>query len=358
MTASAEACARGCWGSCTTAASTLCAGARCATAAITYEEGIEERIEAPERTDAEFARREESREIRDALRELPQEQSRVIELAYFGGLTHIADRLDARHPRGHRQGTHAPGPREDAHGARRPRRGAAMSPREEELEGCAANAAPYVLGALPEEDCELFRGHLESCAVCREEVAALQLVADALPSVVPRMEPPPELKAQLMATVREEAERSPRAKRAAGRVSFASFGFRPAVGLAGALAVLVLAAIAVLSGGSSSGGGTRVISAEVLAPHATASVRLNAGHAELKIAGMPQSSPNRVYEVWVQRGGAPQPTNALFTVTSAGRATVGVPGNVAGVKQILVTSEPLGGSRVPTRAPVIVAKLS
>ncbi len=63
---------------------------------VIFEEGIEERIEAPERTDAEFARREEAREIRDALEQLPEEQSRVIELAYFGGLTHvqIASMLD------------------------------------------------------------------------------------------------------------------------------------------------------------------------------------------------------------------------------------------------------------------------
>ncbi len=56
---------------------------------IVHEEGIEERLVAPERTDAEFARREEAREIRDALEQLPAEQSRVIELAYFGGMTHV-----------------------------------------------------------------------------------------------------------------------------------------------------------------------------------------------------------------------------------------------------------------------------
>jgi RNA polymerase sigma-70 factor (ECF subfamily) len=56
---------------------------------LIHEEGLEERVAAPERTDLDVARREEAREIRDALDGLPDEQSRVIELAYFGGMTHV-----------------------------------------------------------------------------------------------------------------------------------------------------------------------------------------------------------------------------------------------------------------------------
>src|ERR1700736_297062 len=61
------------------------------------DEGIEERFEAPERTEVEVARRDEGREIRAALDELPEDQSRVIELAFYGGYTHteIAAMLDA-----------------------------------------------------------------------------------------------------------------------------------------------------------------------------------------------------------------------------------------------------------------------
>jgi RNA polymerase sigma-70 factor, ECF subfamily len=58
-------------------------------------EGIEERQQARELTDVEAVRREEAREVRAALSTLPGEQSRVIELAYYGGFTHtqIAEML-------------------------------------------------------------------------------------------------------------------------------------------------------------------------------------------------------------------------------------------------------------------------
>ncbi len=59
------------------------------------DEGIEERFEATERTEVEAVRRDEAREIRGLLDELPEEQRQVIELAYFGGFTHaeIAEML-------------------------------------------------------------------------------------------------------------------------------------------------------------------------------------------------------------------------------------------------------------------------
>src|SRR5919199_2146267 len=61
------------------------------------DEGIEERLEARERTEVEVARRDEARTVRAALDGLPRDQRQVLELAYFGGFTHteIADLLKA-----------------------------------------------------------------------------------------------------------------------------------------------------------------------------------------------------------------------------------------------------------------------
>jgi anti-sigma-K factor RskA len=231
-------------------------------------------------------------------------------------------------------------------------------------EGCGGNAAPYVLGALIEEEYATFVRHMESCAVCREEVAALQVVTAALPASAPQVHAPPELKRQVMASVHEDVRgrRSAESSRATGERSrsHAWFSWRPAlaVGAVAAVAAVVVALVAIGSSTSGSAGGTRVIQAQVIPERASASLNVSGGRAELKIAGMPQSAPGRVYEVWVKRAGGPMPTDALFTVSSGGAATVAVPGGVSGVKEVMVTSEPKGGSRAPTTLPLIVARVS
>jgi RNA polymerase sigma-70 factor, ECF subfamily len=52
------------------------------------DEAVLEREPAEERTEAEALRRETAREVRGALSELPDDQSKVIQLAYFGGFSH------------------------------------------------------------------------------------------------------------------------------------------------------------------------------------------------------------------------------------------------------------------------------
>lgn len=52
------------------------------------DEAVLERRPAQQRTEEEALRRETARNLRGALEELPNEQSKVIELAYYGGFTH------------------------------------------------------------------------------------------------------------------------------------------------------------------------------------------------------------------------------------------------------------------------------
>jgi len=47
-------------------------------------------------------------------------------------------------------------------------------------------------------------------------------------------------------------------------------------------------------------------------------------------------------------GKAPEPTNALFSTSRDGSASVDVPGSLDGVRRVMVTDEPSGGSRSPT----------
>jgi len=223
-------------------------------------------------------------------------------------------------------------------------------------EACGANAAPYVLGALTDAESYAFRRHLETCAVCREEVAALQVVAAALPAAAPQVRAPNELKRRVISAVRDaRRDRASEGRRATRRPSLPALRPRQALAGLAAAAIVALAVIAVVPGG---GGGVRIVRAEVHAPRASAVLRLSGARGDLEIAGMPQTPPGRVYEVWLKGAGAPRPTNVLFTVSSRGEATVGVPGSLASVKDVLVTSEPRGGSQVPTREPVIVARVS
>jgi RNA polymerase sigma-70 factor (ECF subfamily) len=60
------------------------------------DDGLAERVPAAERTETEVERRDDAEHVRSALLELPPDQLRVIELAYFGGFTHsqIAEMLE------------------------------------------------------------------------------------------------------------------------------------------------------------------------------------------------------------------------------------------------------------------------
>jgi anti-sigma-K factor RskA len=217
---------------------------------------------------------------------------------------------------------------------------------------CGGDAAAYVLGALEADEAQAFRKHLESCAVCRDEVMALQQVADALPMAAPQQPVPRGVRRRVLRAVRADARLQSSAMRR--RWQWPSLALeRPAL----ALAATAAAAAAIFAGveiGTSGSSGTRLISASV----GNAEVRVSGSHADLLVRHLPPLAHGRIYEMWLQRGQQPPvSTHTLFTVTKNGTGEVGVPGSVKGVSRLMVTAEPAGGSLAPTTTPVIVASL-
>lgn len=231
-----------------------------------------------------------------------------------------------------------------------------MSSRDPDFD-CAqhVDAAAYVLGALDEP--EAYREHLVTCTTCQEQVAELQAVVDTLPTTVPQARAPRALVARVLASARSEAEllnaAGPEADRPPRRAN--RWRSRPlTLAIAGAIVACAAAGAIVINSGSSPH--QRMISAQIATSiqGAHASLYQIDNRSNLVVSGMPQPALGKIYEVWLNRGGAsPQPTDALFSVTNRGSGSVAVPDNLHGVKEVMVTSEPLGGSARPTSPPLI-----
>jgi anti-sigma-K factor RskA len=224
------------------------------------------------------------------------------------------------------------------------------------------DAAAYVLGALEPEEAQAFARHLEGCQACRDEVASLERVVDALPAAAPQYRAPASLRQRVLEDGREhERQRAQAATPPHGTAPPARrrlrWPSRPVLAGAAALAVALIAVVVIaLSGGGPPA--SRVITATVTGP-GSARVKVVGGRAELILTNFPAPPPGDVYQVWLQRGSAkPSPTRTLFSVTREGAADVGVTGALSGVSRLMVTPERAGGSLVPTHAPVLVAPLA
>ena len=237
-----------------------------------------------------------------------------------------------------------------------------MSRYENPCEG-RDEAAAYVLSALEQQEAERYREHLEGCAECAAEVARLQPVADSLATSVSPAVASEDLRARVMAQVRSEAELLHAAGAGADRPRSARPRWR--LGRAQALVTALALAVGLLIGALALDTGpqaptTHVTAAQLVSmPAGARGVLRQAGsHAELILTGVSQPPRGKIYELWLARAGAaPQATSALFGVTRAGNASVNVPGPLSGVRQVMVTAEPVGGSPHPTGPPVVVAVL-
>ena len=238
----------------------------------------------------------------------------------------------------------------------------------------ADSLGAWLLGALPEDEAEGFRAHLAACADCRADAESLRVAVDALPASAPPAPPPPALKGRVMAIVEREASlleaAGPEADRAAPQrrrrrrrrlPQLAGLNLRPALATALVLLLLVVGGGAALVGREALDQDARVVAARV-DPElggARASLEVDGDRARLVGRRLPAPPAGRVYQVWLDRGGvAPEPTSALFSTRRDGSASVDVPGSLAGVRAVMVTDEPAGGSAKPTGRLILTASLA
>ncbi len=230
------------------------------------------------------------------------------------------------------------------------------------------DAASYVLRAIPDGEWEGYAAHVSSCQTCAAKVQELGFVSDALLNAVPQLSAPPEIRSRIMSVVHAEAELlnaagamadRPIQRESSRRFSLLRLRPWPAAVLAASLLALGIGGGAVLTGSGTAPDPAKTIACAQAPDGASCRMRISADDAKLVVAGLAAPPEGRIYQVWLDRdnGTAPEPTEALFSVRK-GRASVDVPGNLTGVKQVLVTDEPLGGSEVPTRQPVIAASVT
>jgi anti-sigma-K factor RskA len=234
------------------------------------------------------------------------------------------------------------------------------------------NVGSYVLHALPDDEYRDFTSHLDECPDCRREIADLQMAADALPLATDQIAPPPELKDRIMAVVRAEAElltaagaRADEPPPAEPRTERRRWWSRPllslrplpAAGLATAVLALGVAGGALLTGGDD----TRTVPAKVTlasAPTARASLDVTGNDGRLNVSNFPSAGGDRVYQVWLVKGGGKPASAGLFRVPGDGRATFAIPESMKGVSQVMVSVEPGGGSDQPTSKPIVAASMA
>jgi hypothetical protein len=215
----------------------------------------------------------------------------------------------------------------------------------------------YLLGAMSDQERRAFERHLAGCVDCQEEVERLRPAADALPATVEQIEPPPGLKARLMAEVEADvrgAEPAGEARASGPRRWLEALTPRRLSFAAAALLVGLVAGFGVAQLG---GEDTRTVDATVAQalPGAGGSLRIAGDEATLRLHDMPDPGGGRVYQAWVQHGEQLVPA-MTFEVDPQGAGEVELP-DVSDADGVYVTREASGGAQVPSEQPIVSVPL-
>ncbi len=224
--------------------------------------------------------------------------------------------------------------------------------------------AAYALDALEPDDRSEYEAHLRDCEACREELASLASVTEALAVAASGPVPKPDLRDRVLTAARAEPQVAvpfePRARRAVPVLA--------AVAAAAAVVALALGLWAARVSGdldearSALDGQRRA--AAVLADPDARTVALSSGNgrlvvdpdgrAVLVLGGLGPAPAGKTYEIWVVQGDAPVPAGLFQGREDA--ELVGVEESVEEGDVVAVTIEEAGGVEAPTTDPVVASE--
>lgn len=255
------------------------------------------------------------------------------------------------------------------------------------------DVAVYAVGALPPQEAQRVREHLETCAECRQEYELLRPAVAAVAKSVescPDLErgavvASPLLKARIMQQVRREAGPAPARTNVAEMRAVRPIVW-PAYAVAAACLVIALitgiinislndqvrqksADLALIQAHSKLLTRDLVLQrtalADLVAPD---SQRFDVTHGQVVRRGkrlyltmdeLPAPPKGKVYQAWTLRaGGTKMSPSVTFVPDADGVAVVAVPVDATSLAAVAVSVEPDGGSKQPTSTPTFVLKFS
>ena len=223
--------------------------------------------------------------------------------------------------------------------------------------------APYVLGALPEDEIPIVRSHILTCEECMSEAEALSAIASELPSTVVAEEPPVGFAGRVFERLHQEAPSVAEPSRRRGR------RFLPSLGVAALIALTAIFGGAWLDARNDLREQDEVVRAllardgmELAGEGAAGKMVPTEDGALFAATGLDAPADGRTYQLWVMKGACgedetgPCEIESVATFDASGEPVLlETSKSIEGFEIAAVTIEPDGGSSQPTTKPVIIS---
>lgn len=206
----------------------------------------------------------------------------------------------------------------------------------------------YAVGAIDARtgECAAVRAHLADCATCRAEFQRAAAASAAL-GLSAAQTPPPGLLEKILKGLPRESE----------VILFESRPQRRWFVPAAVAAAVVIAAGIYWGLAPHSQSWTVACVPSVAGCHAGGVLASRSGMLTLRLHGLAALPAGRQYQAWMIHPGAQPQAEPVFSPTADGDGSVSFAETAEKGAIVAVTVEPEGGSRMPTSAPFLVAKI-